>query len=100
MRMLNNAQIWAFELAIFLATGVYAVGGVYALSRRAHVSLDLITARISERKVAILNSITWPFALLFIGVIMWRGFGTAVESFMIRETTATGWDPPLWPMRW
>lgn len=98
--LFGRSQIWAFELAVFLACGVYAVGGVYALHRNAHVKLDLLVNTISERKQAILNVFTWPLVFLFTGMLVWKGFGPALESFMIRETTATGWDPPLWPVRW
>ncbi len=96
----GKAQIWAFELAVFLAGGVYTVGGVYALHRRAHVKLELLVNIISTRQQAILDLITWPLVFLFCGVLVWKGFGPALESFMIRETTATGWDPPIWPTRW
>jgi TRAP-type mannitol/chloroaromatic compound transport system permease small subunit len=95
----NKSQIWAFELSIFIASAVYVVGGVYALHRKAHVSLDLLVNVISRRKQAILNVFTWPLVFLFVGVLLWRSFGPAVESFVRHETTATGWDPPLWPVR-
>ncbi len=98
--MFGKSQIWAFELSVFIASSVYIVGGVYALHRRAHVKLDILVNIISERKQAILNVITWPLVFLFCGVLLYRSFGPAVESFVRHETTATGWDPVLWPVRW
>jgi len=93
------SNVWAFDLTTYLCGAVYMVGGAYTLRKGAHVKLDLIYARLTPRTQSILDCITFFLFALFIGVLLWKGFNNAVESLLIRETSGTPWDAPIYPVR-
>lgn len=96
---LGVSNVWAFDLTTYLCGTVYMVGGAYTLCRGKHVTLDLLYSRLSPRKKAVLNSITFFLFALFIGVILWKSTLNAVESALIAETSGTPWDAPIYPVR-
>jgi len=95
----NAPTLWANDAVVYLCAISYLMGGAYSLYYRAHVSVDIIYLRLSERTQAILNLITFFFVLIYLGALVWVGAGYALESVKIRETTGTPWNPPVYPLK-
>jgi TRAP-type mannitol/chloroaromatic compound transport system permease small subunit len=95
----NKPTIWAHELSLMVFGALSMVGGAYAHKYRAHVNMDLFYARLSPKGKAILDLITFPFFLIFCGVILWKGWEFAWRSIIIWEYSQSNWEPLLWPIK-
>jgi TRAP-type mannitol/chloroaromatic compound transport system permease small subunit len=89
---------WGHETMIFLCAIVYLMGGAYTLYHRKHISIDLLYRRFSPRGRAILDLITFPLFCWFIGVLLWAGADRAWDAVIIRETSGSPWNPPIYPI--
>jgi len=94
----GSPTVWNMELVIYLSATAYIVGGAYALRHRRHISIDVLYNRCSQRVRAILDLITTPFWIAFVGIILWAGAGRAWSAAMRGEGSGTVWDPPIYPV--
>lgn len=74
-------------------------GGVYALQHDSFVKLDLFYANASTRSKAILDVLTAPFAVLFLGALIWKGYEAASLSLMLNQHTPTSIPIPIYPIK-
>ena len=95
----NSPTLWALEAATFLYGSYCILGGAYVLLHRAHVNMDILYARLSPRKRAILDLFTSLLFFLFIGVMLWHGSMFAWKSVQGLERTWSLWRPPIWPVK-
>lgn len=97
--LVGSPTIWTAELAT-LIFGVYAIiGGGYLLAERGHVNVDIFYGQLSQRRRALLDVVTWPLFLLFVGVLLWQGWDIAVEAIEDLERSNSVWKAPLWPTK-
>ncbi len=94
----NAPTNYAHELTAFLCAVVYILGGAYTLHLRGHVSVDVFYNRFSPRGRALLDVITFPAFIIFIGILLWSGVDRAWGSTMIGETSGSPWNPPIYPV--
>jgi len=82
----------------------YLMAAAYTHLYEAHVRVDVVYAHFSPRGKAILDLITFPLFLLFIGLIVYAGWKFAMDATWIK-----GWNlefdhchlmNPLWPIKW
>jgi len=95
----ENPTIWAHETSIYLFGFISVMSGAYVLLERAHVTLDLLYAHVSDRKKALLDTIVAPVFLFTLILMIWKGSVFAVQSWKILETSSTVWNPPLYPIK-
>jgi TRAP-type C4-dicarboxylate transport system permease small subunit len=72
--------LWANEGVVFLAAISYLMGGAYSLYYRAHVRVDMLYLKFSQRTRAILDVATFFFTFLYLGSLIWVGAKYAFES--------------------
>jgi len=72
---------------------------VVTASHKAHVNMDIVYARLSLRKRAILDLATSSLFFLFIVVMLWQGVILASKAVAVLEVTTTAWAPPVWPVK-
>ena len=97
--LVGSPTIWTAELAT-LIFGAYAIiGGGYLLAERAHVNVDIFYGRLPPKRRSLLDLLTWPLFLLFVGVLFWQGWGIAVEAIEDMERSNSVWKAPLWPTK-
>lgn len=96
----NAPTIWAHELALHFF-GAYAVlAGPYVLRHHEHVNIDIIYHRFSKRGRAIIDSCTYLFFFMFIGILFWHGTLMGVRSAEMLETVSPSpWASPVWPVK-
>lgn len=93
--------IWAFELGYMLTGAYFLLGSALTLQRGEHIRIDLIYARLSPRKKALIDLIC--FAVLFIplsiflGIRLWDYMAAAQASG--EGSGQSAWNPPIWPFR-
>src|SRR5690606_17459160 len=78
---------------------VACVGGAYALKYDAFVKLDLFYSGRSPRTKAMLDIITFPLTVLFLGVLIWKGITAAQMSIRFNQMTPTAVPIPIYPIK-
>lgn len=93
--------IWSFKLTTFLYGGACILGGAWVLHRNRHVSIDILSLRLSPKAGAIVNLVAYSLLFFpFIGIIVWKGIEQAVWSWSMWECEyETPWQAPLYPIK-
>ena len=100
MRYIFNAPtIWAHETCQHLFAGYSILAGAYVLLYYAHVKVDVVYARFSPRRRAIIDSVTYLFFFIFVGLMLWHGIGMAAHSVRLNEVSFSPFAPPIWPLK-
>jgi TRAP-type mannitol/chloroaromatic compound transport system permease small subunit len=96
----NDPTIWCHELALHIF-GAYAIlAGPYVLLHDEHVKIDIIYNRFSPRGKAIIDSFTYLFFFMYIGLLFWHGSTIAARSVELRQTVSPSpWASPVWPVK-
>ncbi|MEB8431456.1 TRAP transporter small permease subunit [Cocleimonas sp. KMM 6892] len=97
--VLNAPSLWistSLQIAMVLLA---CVGGIYALNDNAFVKLDLFYANFSPKKKAVCDIITVVFTILFLGVLIWKGYQAAKMSVMLNQHTPTSIPLPIYPLK-
>lgn len=96
---LNAPSMWIGTTIQAAMVLLACAGGAYALKHDAFVKLDLFYANASTRTKAVLDVLTAPFALLFLGVLIWKGIDAALLSIKLKQVTPTGVPIPIYPIK-
>ena len=91
--------LWVSESMVFGAGLTYVLGAAWALQDNRHVKIDLIYGRLTLRQRAIIDSITFVFFALYMGVFLWATTVYARRSLSVLETSGSAWDPPVYPIK-
>ncbi len=97
--VLNQPTIWVHELTQFLFGPYFLFAGAYCLLYKAHVSVDIVYTRFPARMKAIMDLVTSILFFLACVVLVWKGWDMAWTSLSNLETSATTWDPPVYPLK-
>jgi len=96
----NSPTSWGLDLSIYLCGVTYVMGGGYTQTFNEHIRVDIFYSRWSERTRAIVDLILGDCLFLFVcGILVWQSSTWAWESFLIKETAGTVWDPPIYPFK-
>jgi len=99
--VLNAPTIWAYEIGYLLTGASWLLGLAYALSRDAHIRVDVMTKRLSDRAKALVDVVL--FGGLVLPFVVWLVIGLQGKvAQAIRSGEKSGqsaWNPPLWPFR-
>jgi TRAP-type C4-dicarboxylate transport system permease small subunit len=75
LRKLANMPIQgAYELDQFMLAITISLGLAYCAVEKGHVTIDLLTSRLSKRTQGIINSITGLLTLIFVAIMTWQTF--------------------------
>ncbi len=99
--VLGSPTIWAFELGYILMGLHFLLGGAITLKRQEHVRIDLIYARLSRPRQALIDLVLYGLIVLpALVLIFLRLADYATEAFLSGETTGqSAWNPQIWPLR-
>jgi TRAP-type mannitol/chloroaromatic compound transport system permease small subunit len=90
---------WSFELNYLVFGAYFMLTGAYTHARKGHVNVDILHGRLSPRGKAIADLVTFPVFFLFVGVMIYKGFGFALDAWEFRETLSSAWAPPVYPFK-
>lgn len=96
---LNSASLWISPTIQTAMVLMACVGGIYALKHDSFVRLDVIYASLSRRARAICDLITSVLTFLFLGALIWKGWGAAMLSLRLNQHTPTVIPIPIYPMK-
>ncbi len=97
----NAPTIWAYEIGYMMTGSSFLLGMAYALSRDAHIRIDVASALFRQQTKAIIDLVCYiglliPF-LAWLTHLLWM---RALEAIASGEKSGqSAWNPPLWPFR-
>jgi TRAP-type mannitol/chloroaromatic compound transport system permease small subunit len=97
--VLNSPSLWIATTLQVAMVLMACMGGAYALNSNTFVKLDLFYARFSKKKQAICDIITVPISILFLGVLIWKGWDAGMLSLKLKQVTPTSIPFPLYPIK-
>lgn len=95
----NRPNIWVHQTTTMLWGYYVVLGACYVLRHNAHVNLDLVYRRLTFRKQAIMDSITYSLFFVYTIVILWYAIPWAWKSIMIQEVSREVWPAPIWVVK-
>lgn len=98
-RLFNSPTSWAWSLSTQLECIIAALAGGYCLLHHAHVRMDAVYSRISERSRAMIDITTFVFVLLVLGVMLWRALEMGILSVSLWEHDVRGFRPYIWHLK-
>jgi len=99
--VLNAPTLWAFEVGYMFMGTHFLIGMAYALREGAHVRVDLIHARLSRKKRALIDAFTYVALLLpFSGWLSFGFFEKVLKAYASHERSGmSAFNPVIWPFR-
>lgn len=91
--------VWGYELQTMLWGCVVLLSGLYALRHDGHVRFDVLYRRLSVRRRAIMDSVTWLCFFVFLGAIVSHAVPYGWAAFVRREVLVSLWGAPIWPLK-
>lgn len=91
----RQSTIWVHDLSIWLGAIVYLMAGLYAMQKRAHISITLLYDHVPRRVRLSFDVIALVVILTFAGGLIFGAGPSAWSSFMIWERVGTTWNPPV-----
>ncbi len=93
--------IWAFELGYMLTGAYFLLGAALTLQRGEHIRIDLVYARLSVRRKALVDIVCYlcffiPFTV-FLGIRLWEYMTHAIQTG--EGSGQSAWNPVIWPFR-
>lgn len=95
----NRPTIWAWDVNVQLQAFMATLGGGYVLLNDDHVRVDILVAKVSMRKRAILESFTGLLTIAALGILTWHLIDVAVTSVKYLEVDWSYFAPPVYPLR-
>jgi TRAP-type mannitol/chloroaromatic compound transport system permease small subunit len=95
----NSPTSWSMEMTQFLFCTMVALGGGWNLLTGSHVNVDIIYNRFGIRARAIISLLTSLILFAFLFFVFRQNLLAAMQSLAWRETSASGWNPPLYPIK-
>jgi TRAP-type mannitol/chloroaromatic compound transport system permease small subunit len=87
-RLFNAPVVWAFDVSVQLFALHFMLAAAYAMLHNEHVSINLITNRLSPRGRAVVDMFTMMVLFFpFIIVLIIYGYEFAARSWAVRETS-------------
>ena len=97
--LVGQPAIWTAELATLIFGAYASIGGGFLLAERGHVNVDILYGKFSRRRKALVDILTWPLFVLFVGVLLWQGYEITAEAIADLERSNSVWKAPLWPTK-
>jgi TRAP-type mannitol/chloroaromatic compound transport system permease small subunit len=96
---LGVSYIWVVEVAQFLMTAYYLLGGGYSMQLDSHVRMDLLYTRWTPRTRAAVDAITVSFLLFYLVVLLVGGISSTQYAIEYGQKNYSSWAPPLAPIK-
>lgn len=98
--VLQAPSVWGLEFTTFLFGIHFILGFAYTEHFDGHVSVDLVTSRLSPKK----RTVLWLTATLLLSLpaailLLYGAVVYSYESAVIFERNSTAWSPPIWPVK-
>ena len=97
--IINIPLIWIIEMAQFVMTGYYLLGGGYSMLADDHVRMDLIYSKLKAKTKALLDSLTSVFLVFYLVVLFYGSISSLTYTIETNQRLFTAWAPYVWPIK-
>ena len=97
--LFDISYIWSVEMAQFMLTAYYILGGGYSMQLDSHVRMDLFYSRWSTRTQALADALTSGFLLFYIVFLLVGGISGTIYAIEYNQKNYSSWAPPLAPIK-
>ena len=97
--IINIPLIWIIEMAQFVMTGYYLLGGGYSMLTDDHVRMDLIYSKLKDKTKALLDSLTSVFLVFYLVVLLIGSISSLTYTLETNQRLFTAWAPYVWPIK-
>ena len=97
--IINIPLIWIIEMAQFVMTGYYLLGGGYSMLTDDHVRMDLIYSKLKDKTKAIIDSLTSVFLVFYLVVLLIGSISSLTYTIDTNQRLFTAWAPYVWPIK-
>ena len=97
--IINIPLIWIIEMAQFVTTGYYLLGGGYSMLTDDHVRMDLIYSKLKDKTKALLDSLTSVFLVFYLVVLFYGSISSLTYTIETNQRLFTAWAPYVWPIK-
>jgi len=94
--LFNLPVLGSIEITGFLLVATILLGIPYAAAKKQHVTIDILTYKLSDRKRLVLHSITTLVAIILFSVVVWRSIQYAILMDKMNRVTAV-LQTPIFP---
>ncbi|MEW8647162.1 MAG: TRAP transporter small permease subunit [Candidatus Thiodiazotropha endolucinida] len=95
----NSPTNWAHE-SMFLMFGMqYLIAGGFVLREGAHVRVDVIYNKLSNRGKAMVDLFTSIFFFIFMFTLLVTGWTFFYDSYEVNEVSISEWGIQYWPIK-
>lgn len=95
----NRPTLWIWDVNIQILGVIIILGGAYTARYDAHIGVDVIVERLSSRKRAIIDLITYSLFIFVSAVILWELASAVWVSVQTRERLNSILMPPIYPFK-
>jgi TRAP-type mannitol/chloroaromatic compound transport system permease small subunit len=95
----DTSYVWVVEMAQFVMTGYYVLGGGYSMQLDSHVRMDLLYSHWTPRTRALVDVVTAGFMLFYLAVLLAGGISSTQYALEYGQKNYSSWAPPLAPIK-
>jgi TRAP-type mannitol/chloroaromatic compound transport system permease small subunit len=91
--------IWTLEMAQFAMAAYYMLGGAYSMQLDAHVRMDLLYGRWSDRGKAFADTLTASCLVFYLALLLYGAFSSTEYALEYEEVSYSAWAPYMAPIK-
>ena len=97
--ILNMPLSWTVEMAQFIITGYYIMGGAYSMQLKEHVRMDLLYDHWSETTKAKVDVVTNFFLLFYLVTLFIGSISSTIYAIEYGQRNFSQWNPSMVPIK-
>ena len=97
--IINIPLMWIIEMAQFIITGYYLLGGGYSMIMGDHVRMDLVYSKLSDRNKAKMDTFTSFFLVFYLITLLYGSISSLIYTLETNQRLFTAWAPYVWPIK-
>ena len=91
--------MWIIEMAQFIITGYYLLGGGYSMIMGDHVRMDLVYSKLSDHNKAKMDAFTSFFLVFYLVALLYGSITSLIYTLETNQRLFTAWAPYVWPIK-
>jgi TRAP-type mannitol/chloroaromatic compound transport system permease small subunit len=91
--------MWIIEMAQFIITGYYLLGGGYSMIMGDHVRMDLVYSKLSDHNKAKMDAFTSFFLVFYLVTLLYGSISSLIYTLETNQRLFTAWAPYVWPIK-
>lgn len=97
--ILNMPLSWTVEMAQFIITGYYFIGGAYSMILKEHVRMDLLYDHWSDTTKAKVDAVTDFFLLTYLITLLFGSISSTMYAIEYGQRNFSQWNPSMIPIK-